>query len=58
MKKYHIRERALNKAMLTPLALLLVASTFSARADNYFNPRFLADDPASVADLSSFEKGA
>ncbi|HEJ8088537.1 TPA: fimbrial biogenesis usher protein [Serratia liquefaciens] len=57
MNKHHIRERTLNKAMLTQLALLLVASTFSARADNYFNPRFLADDPASVADLSSFEKG-
>ncbi|MDI3197818.1 fimbrial biogenesis usher protein [Serratia ureilytica] len=57
MKRDDIRELALNKAMLTPLALLLVASTFSARADNYFNPRFLADDPASVADLSGFEKG-
>lgn len=31
--------------------------TFSAQAELYFNPRFLADDPAAVADLSGFEKG-
>jgi len=29
----------------------------SARAELYFNPRFLADDPAAVADLSRFENG-
>ncbi|KGQ11138.1 Outer membrane usher protein fimD [Beauveria bassiana D1-5] len=29
----------------------------SAHADLYFNPRFLADDPSAVADLSSFESG-
>ncbi|MTD29411.1 fimbrial biogenesis usher protein [Erwinia sp. J316] len=57
MKKYHIRAVPLKKAMLTPLALLLVASTFSARAGNYFNPRFLAEDTESVADLSGFEQG-
>ena len=42
---------------LAPLALLLAAQPFSARADLYFNPRFLADDPAAVADLSGFENG-
>ena len=57
MTKHSIRELALKKAMLTPLTLLFIASTFSARADNYFNPRFLSDDPESVADLSGFEKG-
>lgn len=57
MTKYGIRELAIKKIRLTPWALLLVASIFSAHADNYFNPRFLDDDPASVADLSGFEKG-
>ncbi len=47
------------KLTLTPLALMLWAlcGDASARAENYFNPRFLADDPAKVADLSGFEKG-
>ncbi|VUS82271.1 fimbrial biogenesis usher protein [Klebsiella spallanzanii] len=40
-----------------PLALLLASQTFSVHADLYFNPRFLADDPAAVADLSGFESG-
>jgi len=39
------------------LVFLLVASAFPALAELYFNPRFLGDDPAAVADLSSFEKG-
>lgn len=38
-------------------ALMLALQTFSAQAEIYFNPRFLADDPSAVADLSSFEKG-
>ncbi|MFP9230235.1 fimbrial biogenesis usher protein [Pectobacterium cacticida] len=42
---------------LTPLAFLFASSVFSAQAELYFNPRFLADDPNAVADLSSFEKG-
>lgn len=45
---------------LTPLAgmlLLALCGDVSARAENYFNPRFLSDDPAKVADLSGFEKG-
>ncbi|POT56577.1 fimbrial protein [Citrobacter amalonaticus] len=40
-----------------PFALLLASQTFCAHAELYFNPRFLADDPAAVADLSGFEKG-
>ena len=40
-----------------PLAFLLASPVFSAQAELYFNPRFLADDPAAVADLSGFEKG-
>lgn len=40
-----------------PIALLLASPAFFAQADLYFNPRFLADDPAAVADLSGFEKG-
>lgn len=47
------------KLALTPLAFLLLAlcSANSAQAENYFNPRFLSDDPSKVADLSGFEKG-
>lgn len=41
---------------------LSVACAFAAQApfssaELYFNPRFLADDPQAVADLSSFENG-
>ena len=39
------------------LVCLLAPSTFPVHAELYFNPRFLADDPAAVADLSGFEKG-
>ncbi len=39
------------------LALLLAAPIFSVQAELYFNPRFLADDPAAVADLSGFANG-
>lgn len=40
-----------------PIIYLLVLPVFSAQAELYFNPRFLSDDPAAVADLSNFEKG-
>jgi P pilus assembly protein, porin PapC len=40
-----------------PFALWLAIYSASAQAELYFNPRFLADDPAAVADLSGFEKG-
>ncbi|MEK8802976.1 FimD/PapC N-terminal domain-containing protein, partial [Escherichia coli] len=41
---------------------LVVACAFAAQAplssaELYFNPRFLADDPQAVADLSRFENG-
>lgn len=39
------------------VALWFAVYSVSAQAELYFNPRFLADDPAAVADLSSFEKG-
>jgi outer membrane usher protein len=39
-----------------PLPFYLPHRLF-AQAELYFNPRFLADDPAAVADLSGFEKG-
>lgn len=39
------------------LALLFAAPIFSVQAELYFNPRFLADDPAAVADLSGFANG-
>ncbi|RAH27341.1 fimbrial biogenesis usher protein [Pantoea agglomerans] len=45
------------KTKLTVLKFFIVFLTSFAHAENYFNPRFLADDPASVADLSSLEKG-
>jgi outer membrane usher protein len=54
------QDAAIFKLTLTPLAVMLLAlcgGGMSARAENYFNPRFLADDPAKVADLSGFEKG-
>lgn len=40
-----------------PVAILLASPTFFVQAELYFNPRFLADDPAAVADLSGFERG-
>ncbi|WP_227668341.1 fimbrial biogenesis usher protein [Klebsiella variicola] len=40
-----------------PVALCFVLQASYAQAELYFNPRFLADDPAAVADLSGFENG-
>ena len=40
-----------------PLVFFLALHTGVSYADLWFNPRFLADDPSSVADLSGFEKG-
>ncbi|PJG59483.1 fimbrial biogenesis usher protein [Aeromonas cavernicola] len=40
-----------------PVVLSFVLSTGYAHAELYFNPRFLSDDPAAVADLSGFENG-
>ncbi len=53
------KDAPIYKLTLTPLAIMLLAlyGGMSARAENYFNPRFLADDPAKVADLSGFERG-
>lgn len=42
-----------------PLALSMLAALYpaSGHAESYFNPAFLSDDTAAVADLSRFEKG-
>ncbi|SUC34001.1 Outer membrane usher protein fimD precursor [Providencia rustigianii] len=44
---------------LIPLTFFIGISLYPswAGAELYFNPRFLADDPSAVADLSAFEKG-
>jgi P pilus assembly protein, porin PapC len=44
---------------ITKLAvyLSLYGCIGQAFAENYFNPRFLSDDPSAVASLSNFEKG-
>ncbi|WP_042806372.1 fimbria/pilus outer membrane usher protein, partial [Yersinia massiliensis] len=57
--KDNYQSTAILKLTLTPLAvmLLVLCGNASVRAENYFNPRFLSDDPAKVADLSGFEKG-
>ena len=54
----HIRKHSLAGFFVR----LVVACAFAAQAplssaDLYFNPRFLADDPQAVADLSRFENG-
>ena len=53
----HLGCRTARRLVSPALALWLCSQPFAARADLYFNPRFLADDPAAVADLSGFEKG-
>lgn len=40
-----------------PVTICLALHVSHAQAELYFNPRFLADDPAAVADLSGFEDG-
>ncbi|ELP5717372.1 fimbrial biogenesis usher protein (plasmid) [Enterobacter asburiae] len=45
------------RASLAPVALCFALQVGHAQAERYFNPRFLADDPAAVADLSGFENG-
>lgn len=40
-----------------PFVFLLISPALFAQTELYFNPRFLSDDPAAVADLSGFEKG-
>ncbi|MCS2171846.1 fimbrial biogenesis usher protein [Scandinavium sp. TWS1a] len=42
---------------LLTLALSGVSFASGVQAESYFNPSFLSDDAASVADLSRFEKG-
>ncbi|MGB7803525.1 fimbrial biogenesis usher protein [Buttiauxella sp.] len=48
------------KKSLTPLAATIVAALWPgiSAGESYFNPRFLSEDDAAVADLSRFEKGS
>ena len=52
----HLQARRIRLTQLS-VVTLLASPAFLAQAELYFNPRFLADDPSAVADLSSFEKG-
>lgn len=52
----HLQARRIRLTRLS-VVTLLASPVFLAQAELYFNPRFLADDPSAVADLSSFEKG-
>lgn len=44
-------------ARIISLAYFIGMSISAARAELYFNPRFLSDDPDVVADLSAFSRG-
>jgi len=48
------------KKSLTPLAAAIVTILWPgiSAGESYFNPRFLSEDDAAVADLSRFEKGS
>jgi outer membrane usher protein len=52
-----ILPRRLPRLKLLTLALSGLSLTSGAQAESYFNPAFLSDDAAGVADLSRFEKG-
>ncbi|MCT6592551.1 fimbria/pilus outer membrane usher protein [Pantoea dispersa] len=58
---YFVNRRGLLKASLRPVAAAVVlglgAIPAAASPAVWFNPRFLSDDPASVADLSRFSLG-
>ncbi|HEK1627488.1 TPA: fimbrial biogenesis usher protein [Pseudomonas aeruginosa] len=45
------------RSMSMPLVCFVALPTFSAKADIYFNPRFLSENPDAVADLTAFENG-
>lgn len=50
-----------NRMKLSKLTVALFTAlgfVSNSNAENYFNPRFLSDDPKAVADLSQFEKGS
>lgn len=52
-----VRQRFVSALAPASLAVLFITTIPSAWAEIYFNPRFLSDDPAVVADLSRFENG-
>lgn len=51
----HIQNPTLLLSSLIATGLAL--SVFPAKAGNHFNPAFLAEDPAAIADLSYFSRG-
>ncbi|MCU6349112.1 fimbrial biogenesis usher protein [Enterobacter quasiroggenkampii] len=60
--RFGSRSARLHLCAILAMAKLSVALCFVLQADHaqaelYFNPRFLAEDPAAVADLSGFESG-
>lgn len=52
-----IHSQRLPRLKLLTIALSGVTLLPGAQAESYFNPAFLSDDAAGVADLSRFEKG-
>lgn len=54
-----IKQNPAARCWRTPLALALasVLTPTAGRAENYFNPAFLSDDPAAVADKSPIPIG-
>lgn len=59
LKYLNTASRLYEKAPGSVLGLCALLLTIgSARAEEFFNPSFLSNDPAAVADLSRFEKGS
>jgi len=60
IKKKTLQSKRRKLPLLITICILTGLSTLwveSGYAEIYFNPRFLSDDPAAVADLSRFEQG-
>jgi len=57
MMKKSLTQQALTVAPLSALVMAALWPGISV-AESYFNPAFLSEDAASVADLSRFEKGS
>lgn len=52
-----LRLRVILSMVKLPMAFCFLLQTGYTQAELYFNPRFFADDPSAVADLSAFENG-
>jgi outer membrane usher protein len=57
MSTMYNRPRSGRYFVSLPIVLIIAMQGVPAQAELYFNPRFLSDDPAAVADLSGFAKG-